>query len=36
MLVSSSNLPETALRSKHMGVNAAEEETLALTGEQFV
>lgn len=36
MLVSNSNLQETVIRARNLGVNAIEEEVLALTGEDFV
>lgn len=36
MLVSNSNLQETIIRARNLGVNAIEDEVLALTGEEFV
>jgi hypothetical protein len=36
MLVSSSNLTETTMRARNLGVNSLEEESLSLTGEEFM
>ena len=36
MIVSSCDLGEAILRSKYIGVNALEQETLALRGEEYI
>ena len=36
MLVSNCQLQEAVMRSKHIGINGAEQETLALTGEEYL
>lgn len=36
MLVSDCNLEDAVIRSKHIGVNGIDQQTLALTGEEYL